>query len=126
MLVTADAEDQIMRSEDLRFQVLRHLEQKPDMTQRELAAALGISLGRVNYCVQALIERGLVKAANFRNSRSKRAYLYKLTPRGLSEKAALALRFLRRKEQERQALLQEIEVLRAELGDAPLHQQGDQ
>ncbi|EAR23486.1 winged helix-turn-helix transcriptional regulator [Nitrococcus mobilis] len=53
-----------MHPEDLRFQVLRHLEQKPDMTQRELAAALGISLGRVNYCVQALIERGLVKAAN--------------------------------------------------------------
>ncbi|MCO6439693.1 MAG: MarR family EPS-associated transcriptional regulator [Nitrococcus mobilis] len=115
-----------MRPEDLRFQVLRHLEQKPDMTQRELAAALGISLGRVNYCVQALIERGFVKAANFRNSRNKRAYLYKLTPRGLSEKATLALRFLRRKEQERQALLQEIEVLRAELGEASLHEQGEQ
>ncbi|EAR23491.1 MarR family EPS-associated transcriptional regulator [Nitrococcus mobilis] len=115
-----------MRPEDLRFQVLRHLEQKPDMTQRELAATLGISLGRVNYCVQALIERGFVKAANFRNSRNKRAYLYKLTPNGLTEKAALALRFLRRKEQERQALLQEIEALRAELGEASSHEQGEQ
>ena len=115
-----------MRPEDLRFQVLRYLEQKPDMTQRELAAALGISLGRVNYCVQALIERGHVKAANFRNSRNKRAYLYKLTPQGLSEKAALALRFLRRKEQERLALLHEIEALRAEIGEALLHEQGEQ
>lgn len=114
-----------MRSEDLRFQVLRHLERKPDMTQRELAAALGISVGRVNYCVQALIGRGLVKAANFRNSRNKRAYLYKLTPQGLTEKAALALRFLRRKEQERQALLQEIETLRAEIGQPRAREQGE-
>lgn len=105
-----------LRSDDLRFQVLRLLEQKPDMTQRELAAVLDISVGRINYCVQVLIEWGLVKAANFCNSRNKRAYLYKLTPQGLSEKATLALRFLRRKEQERQTLLQEIEALRAEIG----------
>ena len=84
-----------MRPEDLRFQVLRYLEQKPDMTQRELATALGISLGRVNYCVQVLMERGLLKAANFPNSRNKRAYLYKLTPRGLSEKARLRCGFCR-------------------------------
>lgn len=118
------ASPELLRADDLRFQVLRFLEQKPDMTQRELAAALGISVGRVNYCVQALIERGLVKAANFRNSRNKRAYLYKLTPQGLSEKAALAVRFLRRKEQERQALLQEIEALRAEIGQVKSGEQG--
>lgn len=104
-----------MQSDDLRYSVLRLLEQQPEITQRELAAALGISLGRVNYCVQALIKRGLVKAANFRNSKQKRAYLYKLTPQGLSEKASLAVRFLRRKEQERQDLLREIEDLREEV-----------
>lgn len=113
-----------LRPDDIRFQVLRLLEQKPDMTQRELAAALGISLGRVNYCVQALIGRGLVKAANFRNSRHKRAYLYQLTSQGLSEKAALALRFIKRKEQEHQALLQEIEALRAEIGQT-MGEQGE-
>lgn len=104
-----------MQSDDLRYRVLQLLEQQPDITQRELAAALGISLGRVNNCVQALIERGWVKAANFRNSKQKRAYLYKLTPHGLSEKASLAVRFLRRKEQERRELLHEIEALREEV-----------
>lgn len=108
-----------MRPEDLHFHVLRHLERKPDMTQRELAAALAISVGRVNYCMNALIEKGLIKAANFRNSRNKRAYLYKLTPKGLSEKATLAIRFLQRKEQERRELLDEIESLREELVSAP-------
>ncbi|EAR23488.1 MarR family EPS-associated transcriptional regulator [Nitrococcus mobilis] len=68
--------------------MLRHLEQKPDMTQRELAAALGGSVGQVNYCMQALIERGLVKAANFRNSGNKRAYLYKRILQGLAKNVA--------------------------------------
>lgn len=104
-----------MNGEDLSFQILRHLERKSDMTQRELAAALGISVGRVNNCVHALIAKGLIKARNFRNNRNKRAYLYKLTPQGLAEKAALTVRFIRRKELERQALLLEIEALRAEV-----------
>lgn len=106
-----------MQQEDLHFHILRRLEKKPDMTQRELADELGISVGRVNYCVRALMEKGLVKARNFRNSRNKRAYLYKLTPNGLSEKAAMTLRFIQRKEQERQALLREIEDLREEAGE---------
>lgn len=104
-----------MQSDDLRYSVLRLLERQPDITQRELAAELGISLGRVNNCVQALIERGWVKAANFRNSKHKRAYLYKLTPQGITEKAGMAIRFLRRKEQERRQLLHEIEALREEV-----------
>ena len=104
-----------MSRDDVHFEILRRLERKPDMTQRELAAALGISVGRMNNCVRALIEEGLVKAANFRNSRHKRAYLYKLTPQGLLEKATLALHFIRRKEQERQVLLEEIEALRSEV-----------
>jgi EPS-associated MarR family transcriptional regulator len=114
-----------MNGEDLNFQVLRHLERKPDMTQRELAAALGISVGRVNNCVHALIAKGLIKARNFRNNRNKRAYLYKLTPQGLAEKAALTLRFIRRKELERQTLLLEIEALRAEVPGASTERQMD-
>jgi len=85
------------------------------MTQRELASELGISLGRVNYCVQTLIDKGSVKAANFRNSNRKRAYLYKLTPKGIAEKAELTIDFLRRKERQRRELVQEIEALRAEV-----------
>lgn len=114
-----------MNREDLHFHVLRHLEKRPDMTQRELASELGISVGRVNYCVQALVEKGLVKARNFRNSNNRRAYLYKLTPHGLSEKAAMTMRFIRRKEQERRDLLQEIESLRDELASTTTNEGDD-
>lgn len=102
--------------DNLRYQALNRLQANPDLTQRELASQLGVSLGRVNYCLNALIDKGFLKAANFRNSRNKRAYLYKLTPSGMSEKTRLALRFIQRKEQERQDLLQEIEALRQDLG----------
>jgi len=101
--------------ESLALDALRALEHEPDLTQRQLARELGVSLGRTNYCVRALIERGLVKAGNFRRSDNKRAYLYKLTPAGVAEKARLAAWFLRAKEQDHQALLAEIERLRAEV-----------
>jgi len=101
--------------ESLALDALRALEHNPDLTQRQLARELGVSLGRTNYCVRALIERGLVKAGNFRRSDNKRAYLYKLTPAGLAEKARLAARFLQAKEAEHRALLAEIERLRAEV-----------
>lgn len=108
-----------MSADDLRYQALKRLEQNPDITQRELAAALGVSLGRTNYCLNALIDKGLVKAANFRNSRNKRAYLYKLTPKGIAEKTALAIRFIRLKEKERRTLLREIEELRRDVRAGP-------
>lgn len=117
---------QTMKREDVHFHILRRLEKKPDMTQRELAEEPGISVSRVDYCVQALMEKGLVKARNSRNSRNKRAYLYKLTPSGISEKAAMTVRFIQRKEQERQALLREIEDLRAEVGEAEQTPQFDE
>lgn len=104
-----------MASDDLRYQALKHLQDNPDITQRELAVKLGVSLGRTNYCLKALVDKGLVKAANFRNSRNKRAYLYTLTPGGVRERAALALRFLRRKEREHRELIREIEELRREV-----------
>ncbi|MCK8516957.1 MarR family EPS-associated transcriptional regulator [Methylonatrum kenyense] len=108
-----------MLTDDLRFKALKHVQDNPQLTQRELAGLLGVSLGRTNYCLQALIEKGLLKAANFRNSKNKRAYMYKLTPSGLREKTALAVRFIKRKELERQALLGEIAELQRELEQQP-------
>jgi len=105
--------------EDIHYRLLRLLEHEPQLSQREIAEHLGISLGKVNYCVRALIDRGWLKMGNFYRSRNKQAYLYKLTPRGLMQKAAMAVRFLKRKEAEHQALLGEIEMLRKEVMGMP-------
>lgn len=104
-------------AEEVHYQLLHLLEQEPQLSQRELAKRLGISLGKVNYCIRALAEKGWVKAGNFYRNPNKRAYLYILTPRGMKEKAALTLRFLRRKEAEHQVLLAEIESLRRAVKD---------
>ena len=101
---------------DTRFRLLRALERDPAISQRDLARQLGLSLGKTNYCLRALIDRGWVKAGNFRRSKHKQRYLYKLTPSGLAEKASVAQRFLQRKIAEHQALHDEIETLRAEIG----------
>ena len=95
--------------------LLRLLQRQPNLSQRQLAQTLGISLGKTNYCLRALIEKGWVKTDNFTRSRNKAAYLYLLTPRGLSGKARLTLRFLRRKEAEHEALMQEIADLRQQV-----------
>ena len=84
-----------MLSDEYRYKILRLLEEDPQMSQRDLARALDISLGKVNYCLQALIEKGLIKARNFTSSRNKKAYMYLLTRRGITEKARVAVRFLR-------------------------------
>ena len=86
--------------EDARFRLLQAVEQNPEATQRELAAALGLSLGAINYSLKALGERGLVKLGNFTRSDRKLAYAYVLTPAGFTEKAGLARRFMARKRQE--------------------------
>ena len=91
------------------------IEANPEVSQRQLAAELGVSLGGVNYALKALIERGFVKANNFRKSGSKAAYLYVLTPRGIAEKSSLATAFLGRKLEEYEVLRQEIEVLKGEV-----------
>lgn len=101
--------------EDTRFRVLRLLEENPDMTQREIAEALGISLGGVNYCMRALIEKGLVKIHNFQSSKNKMGYVYLLTPMGIAEKAALTTRFLKRKMREYELLKAEIETLEKDI-----------
>ena len=102
--------------DELRLRVLRALEANPELSQRQLAAKLGVSLGGVNYALKALIERGFVKAENFRKSGNKVAYLYVLTPRGVAEKASLATAFLGRKLEEYEVLRQEIEALKSEVG----------
>jgi MarR family transcriptional regulator, temperature-dependent positive regulator of motility len=102
--------------EDTHYQVLKILEQNPQISQRELAGEMGVSLGKVNYCLKALVEKGLVKAKNFKNSANKIAYFYVLTPRGMEAKARISVRFLQRKLEEYEALRAEIEELKSELG----------
>lgn len=103
------------QTEDLHFRVLKLLQDKPDISQRDLAAQLGISHGKMNYCLNALMEKGLVKLHNFSNSQHCWRYAYVLTPTGLAEKAALTGRFLKRKIAEYEALRVEIEALKSEL-----------
>lgn len=101
---------------ELRLKVMRVIEANPTMSQREIAGALGASLGGVNYAIQALVERGFVKIRNFRKSGTKVAYLYVLTPTGIAEKSSLAATFLGRKLEEYEVLRQEIEALKSEVG----------
>jgi EPS-associated MarR family transcriptional regulator len=103
--------------EDTYFRVMRILQENPDLTQRELAEKLVISVDGLNYCLKALMEKGLVKMKNFANSESKFGYVYALPPTDMAEKAAIAHRFLRCKMDEYEALKAEIEAVKAEIGD---------
>ena len=105
-------------SEEIHLQVLRIIESNPEITQRELAESLGVSLGKTNYCLKALIDKGWLKANNFKNSNNKLAYAYVLTPTGIEEKANITVLFLKRKLWEFEALKEEIEQLRREVGEA--------
>ena len=104
-----------MLTDSDRYQLLRALEQNPDLSQRQLANALGYSLGKLNYCMKALMEKGWVKTENFRNNQNKTAYLYQLTPAGITEKARVTRRFLQRKLEEHQQIEEEIETLKREV-----------
>jgi EPS-associated MarR family transcriptional regulator len=104
--------------EDTHFRVLSLLESQPDLNQREMAKALGVSLGGVNYCLRALAAKGLVKMSSFQASENKLAYAYLLTPQGMSEKIALTASFLQRKQQEYAALRAEIEALQQAVAKA--------
>ena len=103
-------------TEDINYQMLKLIEQNPELSQHQLAEKMGVSLGKVNYCLRALIDKGLVKAKNFKNSSNKAAYLYLLTPRGVDAKAKISVRFLARKVAEYETLRLEIDELKAELG----------
>jgi EPS-associated MarR family transcriptional regulator len=103
-----------MLSDETRYRILKRLEDDPEISQRTLAREMGISLGKANYCLKALIEKGWIKAANFRNSGDKAAYLYQLTPSGLEAKARLTVEFLEIKRREYEAIKREISDLEAE------------
>jgi EPS-associated MarR family transcriptional regulator len=114
-------------SSELQFRVLRLLESNPNLSQRELSKSLGVSLGGVNYCLNALISKGSIKIQNFKNNQNKWVYAYLLTPQGITEKTTLTGAFLKRKMQEYQQLKEEIESLnqesllaKASLNDIPI------
>ena len=99
------------------LELLRLLEQHPEYSQRQLSVALGISLGKTHYVLKALLDKGLVKAQNFRRSDRKLGYLYVLTPQGVHQRFKLTQSFLARKEREFEMLQTEISALREELAD---------
>ena len=104
-----------MLSDEIRLRILRELERDPKVSQRDLADLLGVSIGRTNYCLRALIDKGFVKVENFRKSGNKLAYAYQLTPRGISDKVKLTKAYLTIKQREYEALHSEIEELRREI-----------
>lgn len=102
-------------SSQLQFRVLRILETNPHLSQRELSKSLGVSLGGVNYCLNALISKGSIKIQNFKNNQNKWGYAYLLTPQGIAEKTALTGAFLKHKMDEYEMLTTEIEILKSEV-----------
>ena len=106
-------------NDEAHFRVLRLLAEQPDASQRQLAKALGISLGKTNYCIQALLQKGWLKVNHFANNRTKDAYRYLLTPSGVEAKARFTARFLQCKLAEYEALEREIAQLRAVLAEHP-------
>ena len=105
--------------EDTHFRVLRLLQKNPEMSQRELAETVGVSVGGMHYVLNALISKGLVKLGNFTAAEDKRRYAYVLTPKGISQKAVLTRAFLVRKIEEYEALKEEIEALQLDLDITP-------
>jgi MarR family transcriptional regulator, temperature-dependent positive regulator of motility len=109
-----------MPQEDLALELLRQLNAHPAASQRELAQGLGVSVGKLNYCLRALVDRGWVKVNNFRRSDNKWAYAYLLTPHGIAAKVKLTSQFLQRKEREFEALQVQIQALRIEVSNPDL------
>jgi EPS-associated MarR family transcriptional regulator len=103
-----------MLDETTHYSLLKTLEENPGLSQRDLAKRLGISLGKVNFCLNALVEKGSLKINNFRNSNNKLAYAYLLTPSGIEQKARMTVEFLKYKVQEYERLKKEIEELQRE------------
>lgn len=103
-----------MLSEELRYKLLKLIESSPSMSQRAVSREMGLSLGKVNYCLKALVSRGWVKVGNFKNSANKSAYMYYLTPRGFDEKTRVTARFLKAKMREYEELKIEIQELQSE------------
>ena len=106
--------------EDVHFRVLRLLQTNPEMSQRDLAAAVGISVGGAHYVLSALLEKGLIQLGHFTSAKDKRRYAYILTPKGMAETASITRRFLARKIKEYDALKAEIDALKDQLADDEL------
>jgi EPS-associated MarR family transcriptional regulator len=104
--------------------VLREIDSKPQLTQRELSSRLGFSLGKINFLIKAMIDKGLIKAESFKSSKNKSAYLYILTPMGIEEKARTTYHFLKRKMAEYEKLEIEIKQLKEEVGYPDLQSEG--
>ena len=107
-----------MLTDEIRYRILRELEREPQLSQRELAESLGVSVGKTNFCIRALVDKGLVKVQNFRRSENKLAYAYQLTPRGIADKARMTRLFLKIKQREYEQLQSELEELRREVSDS--------
>jgi len=103
-----------MNNQDIRLDLLRKLESSPHFTQRELSKEMGVSLGKVNYCIKKLTEKGLIKLTNFTHNQNKIGYAYLLTPSGIEEKSRLTFSFLKRKIVEYEILKKEINALKLE------------
>ena len=103
--------------QETHYKLLTYLDDHPDVTQRELAEYLGVSLGKVNYCLKALMGKGFINARNCKNSDNKRAYLYVLTPAGIESKTKITIRFLHRKMEEFEQLKTEIKALQREVSN---------
>ncbi len=104
--------------DELRYKLLKALEDNPSLSQRELASLMGVSLGKTNYCVKALMDAGFIKMSNFAKSTNKTRYAYCLTPKGIKEKADVTLRFLNAKEKQYELIQAEITRLKNELGQS--------
>lgn len=102
-------------TDEVRYRLLKYLAEHPGCSQRDLARDLGVSLGKANYCLRALVAKGLIKVRNFKNSKKKSAYAYVLTPKGMEEKLEVTYAFLRRKIAEFDLISKEIEGLKIEI-----------
>jgi EPS-associated MarR family transcriptional regulator len=116
----SDSKSINLESEEV-IKLLREIKRTPEMTQRELSSSLGISLGKVNFLIKALVLKGFIKANNFKNSNNKAAYFYLLTPRGLEEKTRITYHFLIKKIQEYEKLKEEIQALEKEIESIGMH-----
>ncbi|XDZ69479.1 MarR family EPS-associated transcriptional regulator [Alphaproteobacteria bacterium LSUCC0226] len=101
--------------QELSIKIIRELEKGPEQSQRALSKRCGVSLGSIHYCINALVEKGYVKARNFKNAQNKLAYAYILTPSGINLKKELTMAFLKRKQAEYEALRKEIKALEEDL-----------
>lgn len=107
-------------NEETKYRLLKLLDARPDLSQRDLARELGISVGKANYCLRALMGKGWVKVREFTNTGDKRAYAYLLTGKGIEEKGRVTVQFLRQKMKEYDDLIRELEALRREVAELPL------